>query len=36
MSSIDVGEWTDAYIEAQLDPDLLKGNGDHPLWWAEC
>ena len=34
MSSIDVGEWADAYIEAQLDPDLLKGDGDHPLWWA--
>lgn len=24
--------WADAYINAQLDPGLLRG--DHPLWWA--
>jgi hypothetical protein len=32
MMREDIQAWATAYIEAQQDPDLLKGN--HPLWWA--
>jgi hypothetical protein len=28
----EIETWADAYIRAELDPDLLKG--EHPLWWA--
>jgi len=34
MTSDEIQAWAAAYIEAQKDPDLLKGQGDHPLWWA--
>jgi hypothetical protein len=27
-----ISDWATAYICAQSDPDLLKG--EHPLWWA--
>ena len=32
MMREDIQAWATAYIEAQQNPDLLKGN--HPLWWA--
>ena len=32
MSHEEIERWASAYIEAQQDPTLLKG--DHPLWWA--
>ena len=32
MDSREIEAWAVAYIEAQQDPALLKG--DHPLWWA--
>jgi hypothetical protein len=31
-SSQDIDEWARAYVEAQQDPSLLRG--DHPLWWT--
>jgi hypothetical protein len=34
MKPADIEKWASAYIEAQLDPDLLEGDGEHPLWWA--
>ena len=32
MTRNEIEVWATAYIQAQQDPDILKGN--HPLWWA--
>ena len=32
MTRKEIEAWAAAYIVAQLDSNLLKG--DHPLWWA--
>ncbi len=32
MTGDGINDWATAYIEAQMDPDLLKG--ERPLWWV--
>ena len=33
MTSEEIQQWTEAYISAQLDPNLTTTD-DHPHWWA--